>query len=48
MYFCAASSEKAMSQMLPSPSVRGAICFSFTNFPSFVKTWMRSFGRSQT
>ena len=37
-----------MSHTEPSPRVIFATCVSFTNLPSLVKTWMRSFGRSQT
>ena len=48
MYFCAASFEKAMSHTEPSPRVFGLMRISFTNLPSFVNTWMRSFTRSQT
>ncbi len=48
MYFCAASFENAMSHAEPSPGVFFAMKTSFTNVPSGLKTWMRSFTRSQT
>ena len=44
MYFCAGSFENAMSHTEPSPRVFGLMIFSFTNLPSFLNTWMRSFG----
>src|SRR5882762_6667249 len=46
MYFCWGSLEKAMSQTDPSPRVFVAMKASLTKVPSFLKTRMRSFGRS--
>src|SRR5476649_2242196 len=48
MYFCCGSFENAMSHADPEPSVSLLKNASFTNVPSGLNTWMRSFTRSQT
>src|ERR1035437_7146347 len=48
MYFWPLSFENAMSHTEPSPSVFGAMIFSFTNDPSFLNSWILSLARSQT
>src|ERR1041384_396483 len=47
-YFCWGSFDNAISNVDPSTSVFFSTTTSFTNVPSVLNTWMRSFVRSQT